>query len=145
MTAMTRLGKRILQLREGVDRTKLYPVEQAVKMVKDRAKKRQCQCRAASILQSAKYLYALFQGGAGCRIVPLPAQDQAQVVEAVGGAAIEEGDLDEPAKLRKLAAWYRELAEQSGNPAIWDGRLRTAEDLEAEASHLETRSPQSED
>jgi len=42
-------------------------------------------------------------------------------------------------KLRELAAWYRELAEQSGNPAIWDSRLRTAEDLEAEAIELEAR------
>jgi large subunit ribosomal protein L1 len=32
------LGKRTVALREGVDRTKLYPVEEAVKMVKDRAK-----------------------------------------------------------------------------------------------------------
>ena len=45
--------------------------------------------------------------------------------------------MDDPAKLRELAAWYREFAEQSGNPAIWDGRLRTAEDLETEASQLE--------
>jgi hypothetical protein len=53
--------------------------------------------------------------------------------------------VDDPAKLRELAAWYREFAEQSGNPAIWDGRLRTAEDLEAEASQLEIRSAQPED
>jgi hypothetical protein len=46
--------------------------------------------------------------------------------------------VDDPAKLRELTAWYREFAEQSGNPAIWDGRLRTAEDLETEASQLET-------
>jgi len=46
--------------------------------------------------------------------------------------------VDDPAKLRELAAWYREFAEQSGNPAIWDRRLRTAEDLEAEAHQLET-------
>ena len=31
-------GKRITAVREGVDRTKLYPLEEAVKMVKDRAK-----------------------------------------------------------------------------------------------------------
>lgn len=36
-------------------------------------------------------------------------------------------------KLRELAAWYREFAERAGNPTIWDLRLRTAEDLEAEA------------
>jgi large subunit ribosomal protein L1 len=32
------LGKRTTKAREGVDRTKLYPIEEAVKMVKDRAK-----------------------------------------------------------------------------------------------------------
>ncbi len=36
-------------------------------------------------------------------------------------------------KLRELAAWYREFAERAGSPAIWDARLRMAEDLEAEA------------
>src|SRR6202521_3369801 len=34
---MTQLGKRTAKLREGVDRTKLYPIDEAVKMVKDRA------------------------------------------------------------------------------------------------------------
>jgi len=36
-------------------------------------------------------------------------------------------------KLRQLASWYRGLAERAGSPAIWDLRLRMAEDLEAEA------------
>ena len=40
-------------------------------------------------------------------------------------------------KLRELASWYRNLAEQAGNPAIWDARLRTAEKLEAEADLVE--------
>jgi large subunit ribosomal protein L1 len=31
-------GKRTMSAREGVDRTKLYPIEEAVKLVKDRAK-----------------------------------------------------------------------------------------------------------
>src|SRR5262247_3381288 len=35
---MTNLGKRTTAIREGVDRAKLYPLEEAVKMVKDRAK-----------------------------------------------------------------------------------------------------------
>jgi hypothetical protein len=47
--------------------------------------------------------------------------------------------VDDPVKLRELAAWYRKFAEQSGNPTIWDGRLRTAEELE-EAAELEARS-----
>src|SRR5205807_10220269 len=35
---MANLGKRTKAVREGIDRTKLYPLEQAVKMVKERAK-----------------------------------------------------------------------------------------------------------
>ena len=46
-------------------------------------------------------------------------------------------------KLRELASWYREYAERAGNSAIWDARLRTAEDLEGEADRIEheRRSP----
>ena len=40
--------------------------------------------------------------------------------------------------LRTLAAWYRDLAEKAGNPAIWESRLATAEDLERQASQLES-------
>ena len=46
--------------------------------------------------------------------------------------------MPDPEKLRELASWYREFAEHTGNPAIGDARLRTAEDLEAEAARLET-------
>src|ERR671931_1444409 len=35
---MAKLGKRTRTAREGIDRTKLYPLDQAVKMVKERAK-----------------------------------------------------------------------------------------------------------
>src|SRR3982751_2597821 len=35
---MAKLAKRIQKIREGVDRTKLYPIDEAVKMIKDRAK-----------------------------------------------------------------------------------------------------------
>ena len=42
-----------------------------------------------------------------------------------------------PERLRELAAWYRQFAERTANPTIWDARLRTAEDLEAEAARLE--------
>ncbi len=47
--------------------------------------------------------------------------------------------LDQAQKLRDLASWYREFAERAENPAIWDARLRTAEDLEREAGNIETR------
>lgn len=42
-----------------------------------------------------------------------------------------------PAKLRELAAWYRDLAEQTENPVIWNARLRAAEDFESKAELLE--------
>ena len=45
--------------------------------------------------------------------------------------------MQDPQKLRELALWYREFAERTRNPAIWDLRLRTAEDLEAEAERVE--------
>jgi hypothetical protein len=44
-----------------------------------------------------------------------------------------------PDKLRELAAWYREFAEKTANPSIWEARIRMAEDLEHEA---ETREKQ---
>jgi hypothetical protein len=47
--------------------------------------------------------------------------------------------MDQAQRLRDLATWYREFAERTENPAIWDSRLRTAEDLEREAEALETR------
>lgn len=43
----------------------------------------------------------------------------------------------ESEKLRELASWYREFAERTANPAIWESRLRTADDLDAEADRLE--------
>ena len=56
--------------------------------------------------------------------------------------AIIGGRPQEPRKLRKLAAWYREYAERAGNPSIWEARLRTAADLEQEADGLEEGSAQ---
>jgi hypothetical protein len=50
--------------------------------------------------------------------------------------------MDQAQKLRDLASWYREFAERAENPAIWDARLRTAEDLEREAGNLEQRHEQ---
>ena len=35
---MAQLGKRTTKAREGIDRTKLYPLDEAVKMIKERAK-----------------------------------------------------------------------------------------------------------
>jgi hypothetical protein len=45
--------------------------------------------------------------------------------------------MEDPRKLRALADWYREFAERAGNPAIWEGRLRTAKNLEREADRIE--------
>src|SRR6266851_201528 len=47
--------------------------------------------------------------------------------------------MGEAQRLRDLAVWYREYAERAGNPAIWDARLRTAEDLEKDAASLAQR------
>jgi len=47
--------------------------------------------------------------------------------------------MDLAQRLRDLSTWYREFAERTESPAIWDARLRTAEDLEREASALESR------
>ena len=47
--------------------------------------------------------------------------------------------MEDPQKLRELAAWYREFAEKTGSPSIWEARLRMAEDLEQEAARLEQR------
>ena len=43
-------------------------------------------------------------------------------------------------RLRKLADWYRTFAERTGNPTIWEARLRTAAELEREADRLEEES-----
>jgi hypothetical protein len=40
-------------------------------------------------------------------------------------------------ELRQLAAWYRNFAERAGDPWIWEARLQTADELEAEADRLE--------
>ena len=45
--------------------------------------------------------------------------------------------MQDPTKLRELAAWYREFAERTGNPTIWEARLHTAEDLDAGADRIE--------
>ena len=47
--------------------------------------------------------------------------------------------MQDPEKLRELAAWYREYAERTRNPALWESRLQMAEDLEREAARLEAR------
>ena len=45
--------------------------------------------------------------------------------------------MQDPTKLRTLAAWYRDFAERAGNPVIWEARLRTADDLDQEANRIE--------
>ena len=47
---------------------------------------------------------------------------------------MSDGRPQEPHRLRELATWYREFAERTGNPAIWEARLRTAAELEKEAA-----------
>jgi hypothetical protein len=53
---------------------------------------------------------------------------------------MNDGWPQDPRRLRELATWYREFAERTGNPAIWEARLRTAAELEKEAARLEEAS-----
>ena len=50
---------------------------------------------------------------------------------------MNDGWPQDPCRLRELAKWYREFAEKTGNPIIWEARLRTAAELEKEAARLE--------
>jgi len=45
--------------------------------------------------------------------------------------------LEDPAKLRELAAWYRDYAQRANTPWVCEGRLQTAERLERTAILLE--------
>jgi hypothetical protein len=45
--------------------------------------------------------------------------------------------MDDPRRLRELAAWLREFAERAGSPWIWEARLIRAQTLEDEAGRLE--------
>ena len=42
-------------------------------------------------------------------------------------------------RLEELAAWHRANASHAGSVWVWDARLRTAEDLEHQASQLRAR------
>jgi len=62
--------------------------------------------------------------------------------------AFLKGDPDvtaSPQDLRALAVWYREFAERTQNPTIWEARIRTAEELETNAQALESRALQDAD
>ena len=50
-----------------------------------------------------------------------------------------ESPMRSPTELRSLATRYREFAERTGNPTIWECRLKTAEDLEQEAGRIEAK------
>ena len=66
--------------------------------------------------------------------------DPARLLAQVGRVR-GRGPMENPQKLRELAAWYREFAEKTANPSIWEARLRMAEDLEEEAERIEKRQP----
>ncbi len=53
--------------------------------------------------------------------------------------------LENPQKLRELAAWYRDYAERANTPWVCEGRLQTAEDLERVARILESRNAENSD
>jgi hypothetical protein len=43
----------------------------------------------------------------------------------------------DPSKLRELASWYRDFAKSASSPCFQETRLRTAQDLEAEADQIQ--------
>ncbi len=53
--------------------------------------------------------------------------------------------LENPQKLRELAAWYRDHAERANTPWVCEGQLQTAEDLERVAGILESRNAENSD
>ena len=58
--------------------------------------------------------------------------------EAVGQVyATDAAPIVKARMLRELAAWYRAFAGRAANPAIWEARLLTADDLDAEASRID--------
>jgi limonene-1,2-epoxide hydrolase len=63
------------------------------------------------------------------------------IARAFGNGKSKGRSAGEAKRLRELADWYRVLAERTDNPAIWDARLRTAEELEAEADRIGTGPP----
>ena len=40
-------------------------------------------------------------------------------------------------EMRALAAWYRDLAESTDNPIVWEGRLHAAEALDQMATRAD--------
>jgi hypothetical protein len=54
----------------------------------------------------------------------------------------DEARLEAALSLRGIAACYQKFAEESGNPTMWEARLRLAAKLEKEAAALEAASNQ---
>lgn len=48
--------------------------------------------------------------------------------------------LNDPSEMRRLARWYRNRADAAENPSIWEGRHRTARELERMAAADEAQS-----
>jgi hypothetical protein len=63
-----------------------------------------------------------------------------RISEAVGQVCATDTEPTAKARtLRELAAWYRAFAARAANPAIWEARLLTADDLDAEATRIDPR------
>jgi hypothetical protein len=61
------------------------------------------------------------------------------IAHSVGNRKPKGRRMSDAKRLRALADWYRAFAERTANAAIWDARLRTAEEFEAEAARIEER------
>ena len=67
----------------------------------------------------------------------IPTAEETELARLETAAAIAADPREQQAvRLRALAAWYREYAEATDNPTIWNFRLSTAEELERQAAEL---------
>ena len=72
-------------------------------------------------------------------VTPTPgSMPSSRISEAVGQVCATDAEPTAKARtLRELAAWYRAFAARAANPAIWEARLLTADDLDSEASRID--------
>jgi hypothetical protein len=78
-----------------------------------------------------------------CRVKFKQPQASTLLKAGWGGALLWPMMADDVNKLRQLAAWYREFDERAGSPWVWEARLRTAQELEAEADQRGRRAMKS--
>lgn len=119
-------------------------IRQIIQTLTDPDQKKELAARSFDLAQRAEAISRIAEDPAITRLnmeryrsMLLSDLDQAERQTIQDLLAHSEDALNAHSTLRQLAAWYRSYAERAGNPAIWEARLLTAEDLEAEAARLE--------